>query len=105
MRMWLTIWEIGVLWGTVALVGTLVTLGVVFAAHGTETFQRVRRSILVGAFLGYVAGSLLAFTAHELGFMTYARWVGVPECYGPSCQVGRDTGYLPELERWTGPVK
>ena len=103
MRVWLAIWEIGVLWGTVSLVGTLVVLGVVFATHGTETFQRVRRSVILGAFLGYVAGSILAFTAHEVGFMTYARLVGVEECDG--CQVGWDPGYLPELERWTGPVK
>lgn len=101
-RVALTLWEFS-LWWHVAVFAILMALTFVVVFHGTDTLRRVRLAVILGGLLGACLGTGTAFIAHELFFPWVAeRLIGLPECLGPACEVGRDRGYIPEIERWTG---
>ena len=103
-RLLLAAWEVG-LWGLVGTATALMTLAWAVADGGWDLRDRLRGPLWKGWLTGLVLGGLLAFAAHETLFPRYARLIGVEECWGPGCVVGETAGYLPELERWTGPTR
>lgn len=101
-RVALTLWEFS-LWWHVGAGAILMALTFVIVFHGAETLRTIRRAVLLGGLVGALVATGTAFIAHELVFPWVAeRLIGLPECFGPACQVGRDRGYIPEIERWTG---